>query len=449
LSKTDKPNKPNKLDKPKTPRAETATAASADSKTVKKNKIGKTGIAFPIFNLALSLIITGVVGFFGYKGWLQLEQQKNTAQTQQQQLQQLLQQQRTVSQQVEAQLQQNSLTQNNELNTIKETISAFLKQNQHTRRDWLIAEAEYLIKLANHRLVLAHDVSTSIQALRAADNRLLEVGNPKFIPLRKALAIDIQKLIAVPKFDIVGISLKLNALQLQIESLPLATPDPKTNEQRSKTESNISKADNWQQLPRAIWQDLLNLVDIQYHNEAIKPLLLPEQQFFLIQNLKLQLEQARLALLKDHHVIYKDRIKQAQKWISNYFDKKQTITQTVNQTLDELAATNTTQELPDISNSLTNLQILHPNNNYQLKKKSSINKAANSKLPSKKKIASKKKKKVSKPAVAKSKTKSIKDSNPEIKKPVETPAKEKQKEPVLITPNKQTNTPTEVPATKI
>ena len=434
MSKTDK------SDKPKTPRAETA---SADSKTVKKNKIGKTGIAFPIFNLALSLIIIGVVGFFGYKGWLQLEQQKNTAQTQQQQLQQLLKQQRQVSQQVEAQLQQNSLTQNNELNTIKETIAAFLKQNQHTRRDWLIAEAEYLIKLANHRLVLAHDVSTSIQALQAADSRLLEVGNPKFIPLRKALAIDIQKLNAVPKFDIVGISLKLNALQLQVESLPLATPDPKTNELRSKTESNISKADNWQQLPRAIWQDLLSLVDIQYHNEAIKPLLLPEQQFFLIQNLKLQLEQARLALLKDHPVIYKDRIKQAQKWISDYFDKKQTITQTVNQTLDELAATNITQELPDISNSLTNLQILHPNNKYRLKKKSSINKATNSKLPSKKKTAPKKKKKTSKPAA----TKSIKDSKPKIKKPVEMPAKAK--EPVLITPNKQTDIPTEIPATKI
>ena len=236
-----------KTDKPKMPLAETATATNADTKAVKKNKIGKPGIAFPIFNLALLLMIIGVVGFFGYKGWLQLEQQKNTAQTQQQQLQQLLQQQRQVSKQVEAQLQQNSLTQNNELNTIKETISAFLKQNQHTQRDWLIAEAEYLIKLANHRIVLASDVSTGIQALQAADDRLLEVGNPKFIPLRKALAIDIQKLNAVPKLDIVGISLKLNALQLQIESLPLATPDPKTNEQRSKTKSNISKADNWQQ----------------------------------------------------------------------------------------------------------------------------------------------------------------------------------------------------------
>jgi len=436
-----------KTDKSKTSLAETATATNADSKTVKKNKKRKLGFAFPLFNLALSLMIVGAVGFFGYKGWLQLEQQKNTAQTQQQQLQQLLQQQRQVSQQFESQLQQNSLTQHNELNTIKETIAAFLKQNQHTRRDWLIAEAEYLIKLANHRLVLAHDVSTSIQALQAADNRLLEVGNPKFIPLRKALAIDIQKLNAAPKFDIVGISLKLNALQLQIESLPLATPDPKTNEQRSKAESNISKADNWQQLPKAIWQDILNLVDIQYHNEAIKPLLLPEQQFFLIQNLKLQLEQARLALLKDHPVIYKDRIKQAQKWVSDYFDMKQTLSQTVSQSLDELAATNITQELPDISNSLTNLQILHPNNNYRLKKKSSISKVNNSKLPSKKKIASKKKNKVNKPAVAKSKTKSIKYSKPEIKKPVEIPAKTK--EPVLITPNKQTDIPTEIPVTKM
>ena len=395
----------NTTDKQKKAIPETSKQDNAETKPVKKHKRAKSGHTLPLFNLALSVAIIGAVGFVGYKGWQQVENQQSQIQAQQQQLQQVLDTQGQVSTDVQKQLQQNTLVQNTELTTLKETIAAFLKQNQHSRRDWLIAEAEYLIKLANHRLVLSHDVATGIQALRAADDRLLEVGSPKFIPLRKALAIDIQKLNAVPKFDIVGISLKLNALQQQVEDLPLITPDPKTIEQRSKSDSNVSKADGWRELPRAIWQDLLKLVHIQQHNETIKPLLLPEQHFFLVQNLKLQLEQARLALLNEHPVIYKDRIQQAQTWISLYFDKQQTLTQTVNVALTKLANTSITQKLPDISSSLTNLQLLHPGN-------------ANLVKP----VATSKKAKVFKKSKAKKKVKSVtsksKNSKTTSKKPV-------------------------------
>jgi len=337
------------------------------AKSPKKPKQARGGYAFSIFNLLLSIVIICSIGFLGYKGWLLIEEQKNLTQNQQQQLVKVLATQDQVSSEVQKQLQQNTLAQNTELTTLKETISAFLKQSQHTRRDWLIAEAEYLIKLANHRLVLARDVATGIQALQAADDRLLEVGDPKFIPLRKALAIDIQKLNTVPILDLVGISLKLNALQQQVETLPLITPDPKTIQQRNNTQSNVAKANSWQQLPNAIWQDLLKLVHIQHHDETIKPLLLPEQRFFLLQNLKLQLEQARLALLNDHPIIYKDRIQQAQHWIGLYFDKQKATTQTVDAALTKLAETNITQDLPDISDSLSNLQLLHTDNTILIK----------------------------------------------------------------------------------
>lgn len=363
-----------------------------------------SGRIFSVFNLLVSILIIGATGFFGYKGWLQVEHQQSLIQTQQQKLQTILATQSQVSTQVQNQLQQNTLAQNTELTTLKETISAFLKQNQHTRRDWLIAEAEYLIKIANHRLILANDVSTSIHALQAADNRLLEVGNPKFIPLRNALAVDIQKLNAVPKFDIVGISLKLNTLQQQVDSLPLITPDPGTISQRNKTASNVAQADGWQQLPAAIWQDLLSLFNVQHHDDAIQPLLSPEQRYFLVQNLKLQFEQARLALLKGHPVIYQDRIEQAQKWLSTYFDKKQPLTQAVSKTLKSLAATNITQKLPDISNSLTNLQLLHPNNKYLAKKPVAKKTAAKKKITKKKVVRKRSTSRKSKPKKISQKT---------------------------------------------
>lgn len=430
----------NTTDKQEKTTPEAAKQNNGEAKPVKKHKRAKSTHALPLFNLVLSVAIISATAFAAYKGWQQIQNQQSLIQTQQQQLQQITSTQAQVSQGVQNQLQHNTLVQNTELTTLKETIAAFLKQNQLSRRDWLIAEAEYLIKLANHRLVLAHDVPTSIQALQAADERLLEVGNPKFIPLRKALAVDIQKLNAVPQLDIVGISLKLNALQQQVETLPLITPDPKTIEQRSKAESHVSKADSWQQLPRAIWQDLLKLVHIQQHNEAIKPLLLPEQHFFLVQNLKLQLEQARLALLNQHPVIYKDRIQQAQQWISLYFDKQHSLTQTVNSALTKLADTSITQNLPDISNSLTNLQLLNPGNKHLIKaaqptKKSTPKAKAKSvvKKPIKKKL---------KPKQPKPKDNKVVAEKTTAKKPAETtqPASKKTTNEIV--------SPTETPATK-
>ncbi len=368
------------------------TKKEAPSHKVKKQK--KTGFSFLNLNTLLSIVIIIAVGFISYTGWQKINQQQSLITAQQQQLEQIRQQQIQVSGQVQKQLQQNTLAQNTELTTLKETIAAFLKQNQHSRRDWLIAEAEYLIKLANHRLVLVGDVATSIHALRAADERLREVGNPRFIPLRQALAFDIQQLNSVPVIDIVGLSLQLNAIQKQIEALPLKTPDPQTIEQKNQQATQLSQADGWKKIPAAIWQDLLKLFQIQTHNERIQPLLSPEHRFFLVQNLKLQLEQARLALLNNQPVIYKDRIQQAQQWIKRYFDNQHSLSQAVNKNLAELSQIKLNVALPDISSSLTTLQLLNSDKRKPAKSKSSIkkplqkNKAKKNKAPKKKPVES-------------------------------------------------------------
>jgi len=311
-------------------------------------------------HFVITLIIAAVVGWFVYNGKLELDSQQQSISQQQQQVSSIKTIQDQVARQVEQQLQTNTLQQNTELTTLKETIAAFLKQNQHTRRDWLIAESEYLVKLANHRLILANDLSTAIQALQAAEDRLREVGNPRFIPLREALTVDIEKLKSLPDIDYVGISLKLNALKKQVDSLPLGIPDPKTASIQKAEKQNARKVEGWQQLPAAIWNDLMNLFRIRHHDAAIQPLLSPEQRFYLTQNLKLQIEQARLALLNNHPQIFKDRLTQAQKWINQYFDNKHNLTQSVSQSVKQLAQTNITVKLPDISQSLNKLRLLNP-----------------------------------------------------------------------------------------
>ncbi len=330
----------------------------------------KTRFSFLNLNTLLSIVIIIAVGFTAYIGWQQITQQQSLLDAQQQQLTQIRQQQTQANEQVQKQLQQNTLAQNQEFTTLKKTIQVFLKQNRHSRHDWLITEAEYLIKLANYRLILAHDVPTSISALRAADERLREVGNPRFIPLRQAIAFDIQQLKSVTRIDMVGLSLKLNAIQKQLEDLPLKTPTPETIQQKNQHPTQLSQIDSWKQLPMAIWQDLLKLFRIQTHNEQIQPLLSPEHRFFLVQNLKLQLEQARLALINNQPIIYKDRIQQAQQWIKQYFNNQDPLTQSMNKSLIQLAQVKINVTLPDISNSLTQLQLLHARTQKSIPKKS-------------------------------------------------------------------------------
>lgn len=401
----------------------TANKKDADThkKTTKKPKdLTKLFLAIS-FLLSFAIIAGGI--FIIDNGLARIEQQNILLTTQQLELKQLSSKQNLINQDLQKQLNANTRSQTNELITLKETIAAFLKKNQHTRRDWIVAESEYLIKLANHRLILSGDIATSIQALIAADDRLREIGNPKYIPLRKALKLNIQQLNAVTKIDIVGISSAINALQTRVATLPLHTPAPKTIEQNNNEPLAIKQIDDWKQFPSAIWSDILKLVRIQHHNESVKPLLSPEQRFFLTQNLKLQLEQAHSALLNKHPSIYKERLLQAQSWVNEYFNIQHPLTKAFNSELDKLIATNITSTLPDISESLSKI--------YLLQVKSKATKKTKAKTKSRKKKLKAKKS-------TQSKTEKPKRLKPNLSKPVtpiqtEQPTKQSETAPSAAT----------------
>ena len=232
--------------------------------------------------------------------------------------------------------------------TVTEAVDELLKSSRHLRHEWLVAEAEYLVNLASHRLILAQDVKTAIAALKAADDRLRETGDPSLIVLRKALAEDISSLQAVDLPDIAGLSLKLNAIVQDVDDLPLLTPEPESAAKR-QTGPASPPVENWKELPAAMWEDMKKLVIIRDHQGPIKPLLSPEQHFFLSQNLKLQLEQARLALLTGEDEVYHERLDTAQGWISNWFDPENNRTIHMLDQLKELAAINVQPSLPELT----------------------------------------------------------------------------------------------------
>lgn len=336
-------------------------------------------------------------------------QVSNLAKEQEQQVaaitQQLAESIKNQNQQIEQQAERN-VRYEKAITHLKESLETLLLTKRHLRRDWLLAEAEYLIKLANHRLILMHDVATSISALQAADDRLQEVGDPLLIHLRQEILDDIQALKAVPQVDTVGIALTINAMAKQIPALPLRTGGKQTTAEQEAESASVSdssaaaKTSSWTELPAAMWQDIKGMFTIRHHDQDIQKLLTPEQKFFLTQNILLQLEQARLAVMEGQDEIYKDRLAGISMTITDYFDVNADATKGMMSSLASLATANVGPAMPDISGSLKQLisyrsdvakpVVKQPAKNKPAKKNTNTNsKKSVKKLPTKKPAAKK------------------------------------------------------------
>ncbi|MCG6887471.1 MAG: uroporphyrinogen-III C-methyltransferase [Proteobacteria bacterium] len=241
-------------------------------------------------------------------------------------------------------------TLNERQQVLLESIDDLTRSRRYLKQDWLVAEANYLVNLAGEQLSLNQNVKTALAALQAADVRLREAGDPSLLPVRKALADDIIALEAVKQPDISGLSLKLSALEGKVDELPLLTPEPASDETQTDN-ATAPNVEDWKELPAAMWNDIRKLIIIRDHQGPIKPLLSPKQHFFLDQNLKLQLEQARLALLSGEDSVYHERLATAEKWIRTWFDVSDNRTRHMLAVIAELDAQNIHPTLPGINGS--------------------------------------------------------------------------------------------------
>ncbi len=234
-----------------------------------------------------------------------------------------------------------------------------------TTDDWRLAEVEYLLRLANQRILLSKDGVTALNLLRASDQILLELGDPRLFNVRKAIADDRAALAIVGQQDLEGVFLQLSALSGQIDKLPLLVL-PKFTSAKNLALSNSSPSDSlepevaaslsWQQRLTAIglstWHELKSMVIVQRRGEEIKPLLPPEQQYYLRGNLRLLLSQAQLALLDGRQQIYSDSLTNAVDWIADYFPADESAVQMMTENLEQLSAVQVVLQLPDLSHSL-------------------------------------------------------------------------------------------------
>lgn len=218
--------------------------------------------------------------------------------------------------------------------------------------EWAIAEIEQGVTLAAQQLQLAGNVHGAVLALQAADLRLAGSSRPQFIGLRKAFARDLDRLKALPQIDLPGMSVRLESVVTAIDALPLAVDVRPREEARAKPEP-AAETPAWQRLLLDAWHEIRGLVRIQRFDRDEPVLLAPGQVFFLRENLKLRLLNARLAMLSRDQWTFRAELKAALGLLERHFDGRDAAVQTALGALRQLGAAELNIELPTLNESLS------------------------------------------------------------------------------------------------
>ena len=195
--------------------------------------------------------------------------------------------------------------------------------------DYALAEIEYLLVLAGHKLALEQDVAGALAALTAADQRLTGLALPGAEQAQAGLRADMARLGALEQADLGGLGLYLSDLIQRVDALPLrasATFEPAAAPAGAAPEGARG-------FFAAVWRELKSLVIIRREDEAERPRLLPDQVYFLRANIKLELANARLAVFNRDTDNLQASLTQIQGWLGEHFDMDDSRAANFNDTL--------------------------------------------------------------------------------------------------------------------
>ncbi|MCE1244144.1 uroporphyrinogen-III C-methyltransferase [Oryzomicrobium sp.] len=234
------------------------------------------------------------------------------------------------------------------------------------RDEQFLAEIDQNLSAASQQLQLAGNVQAAITALQAAEARLARVEQPRLIPLRKAIARDLDKLKSLPFADVPGMSLRLENAVSSVDNLPLAFEGrPRGDDSHDarkaapgKDAKPAAEPNLFARLGGDIWNEVKGLVRIQRFDRPEPALLAPDQSLYLRENLKLRLLNARLALLSRDQWTFRNELKVSQDWLARFFDVRDRNVAATQNTLKQLASAEISIDLPQISDSLAALKAL-------------------------------------------------------------------------------------------
>ncbi len=239
------------------------------------------------------------------------------------------------------------------IDTLQEAVDRFAGAGDKVRAAWLLAEAEHYMRIANAQLGLAGEVDVAQTSLGLADDTLRELNDPRMTPVRKQLAKELNELRAIPRPDTEGIVLTLGGIADSLEDLPLKNSMPDTF--RETPAEPAGELTGFSRAVATVRAALASLVTIRRADDPISPLLSDAQKTVLIRSLDLELQLARLAIMRGDAGMFRRSIDAATERVADQFDPMSGDVQSALDSLKALSAVRLPEELPDISASLNML----------------------------------------------------------------------------------------------
>ena len=242
--------------------------------------------------------------------------------------------------------------QSNTRKNLMAEITQLKRQLGKTRGDWLIADAEYLLSIANQRLHLVGDIKTAKMALEAADQRLRESGDTAAFKVREQIAKEITGLKTVKSIDVVGLYSTIQQMKEKTAKLAVRLPyagKPLTESKQIHQHEQEQK--NEHGILNTVLHSLEGYVTVKHSDFPVTGILTEEEVGFIRQQLNVKLEMIKIALVQQNDGIYESSINDAKQWLDGNFTRNSNTNDFIKE-LDKLKKIKLRKQLPDVSQSL-------------------------------------------------------------------------------------------------
>ena len=335
-----------------------ATPATAEKKS-------KNGTALILSAVAIAIALAAGVGLYGW-GKQQATTQTATSDALANQLTALQKAQESQKAELEgvikqqaAQLEQANRQQTELAKQLDEVQQKVATISGSDAKTWLLAQSDFLVKLAGRKLWSDQDVTTAAALLKSADASLADMNDPSLITARRAITDDIASLSSVAQVDYDGIILKINQLSNQIDNLRLADNDSDGSPMDSDSPELSSSISEWRVNLQKSWQNFMDsFITIRRRDDTAVPLLAPNQDVYLRENIRSRLLVAAQAVPRHQEETYRQALDNVSTWVRAYYDTDDATTKAFLEDVDKLSQQSITMDVPETLQSQAILEKL-------------------------------------------------------------------------------------------
>ena len=216
-------------------------------------------------------------------------------------------------------------------------LEELIQSLSRSRDENVLADVEAAIRVALQQAAITGSAEPMVLTLKQADERLARYNQPRLERVRRAVAQDLERTRSAGVTDITQLTIRLDEVIRQVDDLPLlSAPERRAPPRAAQVVAAASAASGpaaaasagdwpwvapWREFGATVWHEVKNLVRVTRIDTPEAMLVAPEQAFFLRENLKLRLLNARLALLSRQFDTAQSDLRDAQTALDRYFDR--------------------------------------------------------------------------------------------------------------------------------